>query len=329
MAWDAVVGHEFAKRLFRAHLTAGKVGAAYLLVGPEGIGKRRLALEMTKALNCAGTGARPCDICPSCGQFQRGTHPDLHQLAPRGAAEQIRIDDIRALIGRIALRPFSARVQVVILDGADRLTEEAANSLLKALEEPSAVTRMFLTTARLPECLPTIVSRCQLIRCEPLPREAIVRLLIERENVEPVRAARAAALSGGSVSRALAMARSWESSQRIFARLAQDSPSAWAAQPLPETREDVAQLLDGLLEWVRDVSVASVAGTGLALHQEQADALERQARRVDPDDCLRVATALVELRASLEQFVSPRLIASLAREHWLSLLATQPATAPS
>ena len=164
MAWSDVLDQEFTKRIWRTHLSTGRVANAYLLVGPGGIGKRRLAFEMAKALNCISEGERPCDTCITCGQIIRQVHPDVHVVIPAGASNQIGIEETRQLIGRVALRPFNARVQVAIIDGADRLTLEAANSLLKALEEPSPHTKFLLTTAQFGDCLPTITSRCQAIR---------------------------------------------------------------------------------------------------------------------------------------------------------------------
>ncbi len=319
MAWTDIVGHEFAKRLLQAHLAEGTVAGAYLFAGPDGVGKRRLALEMAKALNCdAESGARPCDACPACRQIGRGAHPDVHLLIPGGASEQIRIDEIRHLLGRLALRPFNARVQAAVIDGAERLTEEAANSLLKGLEEPSARARFFLTTARLSDCLPTIVSRCQLLRCRPLSVDAVARLLAE-QGIAPDAAAAAARLSGGSASQALELAGRWPAYHETLARLADPAPSAWLEGPLPETRQDVAQLLDGMMEWLRDVAVTAAGGAQWVRHAAQAEALRRAAAAMDLDRCLETVQELVSLRESVDQFVSPRLVAGLAREKWLEL----------
>ena len=318
MAWTDIIGHEFAKRLLQAHLAEGTVAGAYLFAGPDGVGKRRLALEMVKALNCAAPGGRPCDACPACRQIGRGVHPDVHALTPGGASQQIRIDEVRHLLGRLALQPFSARVQAAVIDGAERLTEEAANSLLKALEEPSARARFFLTTARLSDCLPTIVSRCQLVRCRPLPVEAVERLLRERE-VAPDAAEAAARLSGGSVSQALELSGRWPAHREMLARCADRRPSAWLEGALPETRQDVTQFLDGLMDWLRDVAMTAAGGPQWVRQTAHAEALRRAAAAIDLDRCLEVASELVSLRESVDQFVSPRLVAALAREKWLEL----------
>jgi DNA polymerase-3 subunit delta' len=320
MAWDDVLGQELPKRLFAAHLAAGRVSRAYLLAGPQGVGKRRLALEMAKALNCLAEGARPCDACRLCRQIAKGGHPDVHVVEPSGAAGLIRIDDVRHILGRVALRPYAARVQVVILDGADRLTEEAANSLLKSLEEPSATTHFLLLTAQLAGCLPTIISRCQPVRCAPLPAQVLAGALREQAGCAPEAAAAIARLSGGSLSEAMGRAERWEGYRRVMERLADARSPRWIQEP-PETREDVAQLLEGMVAWLTDALALAAGEGGDPAHAAQAEALRSQAARLDVDRGLAAAEMLLRLRESLDQFVSPRLIASLARETWLSLLS--------
>ncbi len=319
MAWDEVLGHDLAKRLFQAHLASGCVPSAYLLSGPEGVGKRRLALEMAKALNCADDGPRPCDRCDSCTQIARRVHPDVHLLVPGGASEQIRIEDIRHLLGRIALRPFRARIQVGLIDGAERLTEEAANSLLKALEEPPQRARFLLITAHLSDCLPTIVSRCQLIRCQPLPLDAVAQVLGERSGCDATRAQALARLSGGRPAHALRLAERWTAYEPLLERMAGADTSAWLTQPLPETRQDLTDLLDLMMRWLRDLAVTAAGGSRWVVHGAYEESLRRQAQRMDLERCVDTAFELVELRESVEQFANPRLIATLAREKWLLL----------
>ena len=320
MSWDAIVGQDVAKQQLQTHLASGRVANGYLLAGPDGVGKRQLALEMAKALNCTAEEARPCDACRTCVQIAKGTHPDVHLLSPGGASEQIRIETIRHLLGRLALAPFNARFQVAIIEGAERLTEEAANALLKALEEPSAHGRFLLTTARLSDCLPTIISRCQLLRCRPLPVELITQLVASRQPAVGTSAAAVARLSGGSASQALALAGRWEAHQHLQARLASEQTTDWLTQPLPESRQEVAQLIDGMMSWLRDIAVSASAG-GPVAHVAQERAIRRQAQSVDLDRCVDTVVELVALRESLEQFVSPRLVATLAREKWLTLMA--------
>ncbi|MDP3703196.1 MAG: DNA polymerase III subunit delta' [Candidatus Omnitrophota bacterium] len=320
MSWNDILGQEPAKRTLSAHLAAGTIAGAYLFAGPEGVGKRRLALELAKALNCASDGVRPCDVCATCQQIGKGIHPDLHRVAPSGASHQIKIGDERHVLGRIAQRPYSARVQIAILEHVEQLTEEAANSLLKSLEEPTATTCFLLTTEQLSDCLLTIVSRCQVIRCHPLSVQTLAQYLVSAHGCEPKLAAAVAPLSRGSAARAIELAGRWTSYQALLDRLADPASNAWL-EPLPESRQDVVQLLDGMTAWLRDLAVTASADASQVAHQSQAPALRAQAQYVETDRCLETAFELAALRGSLEQFVSPRLVAALAREKWLTLIS--------
>jgi len=319
MAWRDVLGHEMVKRQWQAHLAGGRVANAYLLVGPDGVGKRRLAIEMARALACAVGGTEACGACPVCRQIGRGGHPDVHVIVPGGASGQIRIEEVRHLLGRLSLRPYHARTQVAVLEGIERLTEEAANSLLKALEEPSARAHFLLTTSQRSACLPTIVSRCQLVRCRPLPEEAVRRILTEREGCPPQVAEAVAPLAQGSASRAIELVGRWDACQRLMGRLDGAAPEAWLEQPLPDTRQEAAELVDGLMAWMRDVAVSAAAASHPLLHSGHREALRAQGRRVDVARCVEAALELVALRQSLEQFVSPRLVGAMAREQWLNV----------
>ncbi len=329
MAWDEIIGQDLPKRILQTHLKDGRVANGYLICGPEGVGKKRLALEMAKALNCESEKSRPCGSCRFCQQITRGTHPDVHLVVPGGASDQIKIDQIRHILGRIGLRPFNARYQVVILEQAERLTEEAANSLLKSLEEPSAHTRFLLTTSQLSACLPTIRSRCQIIRAQPLAAEVIEKILLQADPpVDAQTAAMVAELSSGSASRALELARRWDAYQQLLNRFAGEDLKTWIESPAVETREEVRELLDGLMGWLRDVALAAATADEHVRHRQHREAIFKQASRIDLDRCLTAAEELIKLRESVDQFISPRLVAVVARETWLSLIQQTPAPIP-
>ncbi len=263
MAWDAIQGQALAKRIFHSHLNSGQIAQAYLLAGREGIGKRALAMEMAKTLVCHKAKDESCGACQACGQVDRLTHPDVHVVASVEGNEAIKIQDIRTIIERVSLRPFSGRVQAAVILGAEKLTEEAANSLLKSLEEPNSYTRFLLTTGHLGQCLPTIVSRCQVIRCTAPDGD-------ERQEMSE--------LHRGQLER---------------------SALEWVSTSLPEKRQDVIQLVDAMVQRIREDAVAR-----------------------DPDSVDRwvdTAFELIALRDSVEHFVNPKLVAHLAREKWLSL----------
>jgi hypothetical protein len=144
-------------------------------------------------------------------------------------------------------------------------------------------------------------------------------LMTHRESDQALRPM-IAHLASGSLGRAIALTDQWPVRRVWVERFGQDEAQAWLEHPLPETREDVERWLEAMIWWLRDVAFSSAGRHEAIAHRLHAEWLQRHARRVDVDRCLEAVLALVELRESLEQFVSPRLVAALARERWLGLL---------
>jgi DNA polymerase-3 subunit delta' len=201
MAFADVVGHQRPLRILRRVIETGRVHHAYLFTGMEGIGKRLVALNMAKALNCAKQGGEACDSCRSCQLIAKGIHPDIILIEPTG--ESIKIEQIRELERSIAFKPYEARWRVILIDGAEQMTRDAANALLKTLEEPPPWT-MIILSARTIESLPaTVLSRCQRIRFSPLSHEEVKKVLSDSLSAEEIHMR--APLAGGSPGRALQM----------------------------------------------------------------------------------------------------------------------------
>jgi DNA polymerase-3 subunit delta' len=200
MGWQ-VIGHDWAVALLRRSLAANRVAHAYLFSGPPHIGKTRLALELARALNC-GDSEPPCGQCPSCLRIAQGTHPDVRIVVGEGAGESIKIEQVRALQREAALAPYEGRHRVLILRRVDLASNEAANSLLKTLEEPPAHVVLALTAVHAEGLPPTVVSRCQRLELRPLAHHVIGTALVER-GCPPAQAQLLARLSGGRIGWAL------------------------------------------------------------------------------------------------------------------------------
>ena len=131
-------GQPAALAAVRRAIVSGRPPQSLLLVGPSGVGKATLALDLAAALLCLAedAAARPCRECASCRKIDHDNHPDLHRLAPTGAGGQVRIDQVRQLLADLALLPMEGRVRVAVVEAAHRLNPDAQNALLKTLEEP-------------------------------------------------------------------------------------------------------------------------------------------------------------------------------------------------
>ncbi|HPC85441.1 MAG TPA: DNA polymerase III subunit delta' [Smithellaceae bacterium] len=205
MSFANIYGHHQQINMLQKAMSRNRVGHSYLFSGLSAVGKKALALEFARALDCEDAGLRQdaCDACASCRKMMRGIHPDLHVLEAQ--TQFIRIEAVRGIQDQMTFRPLEGRKRIIIIDDADKMNEAAANALLKTLEEPSADNLLILVTAR-PFWLPqTILSRCRHVRFNPLATETVARFLTEQKRMEPAKASALASLSGGSIGRALEM----------------------------------------------------------------------------------------------------------------------------
>jgi len=218
--FSGLIGNDEVKSALRNLLTGGRVPGSLLFTGEEGIGKKLFALELAKAFNCRQrNGVEPCDQCSSCRRISQSTFPpfgkeddDKNRMIwsehgdvamARPHKQIIRVGPMRELEREANFRPFEGAARVFIVEDADRMNESSSNALLKTLEEPPPTTHLILTTSNPTMLLPTIRSRCQVIRFSPIPAEAIEKFLVEQKGLAPVDAALLAHTAQGSLSRAL------------------------------------------------------------------------------------------------------------------------------
>lgn len=169
--WSQTLGHNQQIDQLRKALASGKVAHAYLFSGPEGIGKRRIAMGLAQGLNCLEPSKAPCGHCVSCKKIAKQIHPDCLCLVPEG--KTIRIEVLRELKQKAHLHPLEGEAKVFIIEAAEKMTTAGANALLKILEEPPCATYLILISAKPSLILPTIRSRCQRLEFSPLPDETM------------------------------------------------------------------------------------------------------------------------------------------------------------
>jgi DNA polymerase III subunit delta' len=203
--FDELLGQERVAAFLSAAVRSGADSHAYLFVGPPGSGKLTAARALACALECDDDG---CGVCPACVRVKRGAHPDVRALAPEGAATYL-VEQVRdEIVPDMWLAPAEGRAKVYILERADVLGEASANAFLKTLEEPPSRVTIILMTDDFDAVLPTVVSRCQVVRFAAVTPERAVALLAERTGAGESDALAALAASGGVVPRALEFLRS-------------------------------------------------------------------------------------------------------------------------
>ncbi len=197
-----IIGQERAVSLLRQALETNQLSHAYLFAGPPHVGKMTLALNMAQALNCQGW-ERPCGRCASCQKIAAGTHADVQIIGLATDADDVKkpteisIDQIGAMQHSASLPPFEGQTRVFIIDGAETLSTEAANRLLKTLEEPESGVVFILLTSNEKLVPGTVVSRCQRVELRPMSSEALELALKEKWHIDQAQAALLARLSRG------------------------------------------------------------------------------------------------------------------------------------
>ncbi len=316
MRLDDVRGHDRVRAILGRAIERDRLPPALLFAGPDGVGKKTLALAVAQAAMCErpASGGEPCGECRSCRKVaaalvperleerrqEADRHPDedlwrnfrLHPdlvlsegwwLTKTGrprAEPEIRVDQVRDLIGEIAGTPFEARRRVFVIDDAHTMNESAQNALLKSLEEPPPRSHVILVSSAPLGLRQTIRSRCQMLRFGPLPRAAVAAFLAERHGVAPEEARSRAALAGGSPGAALAF------ESEAYGRMREgliglleradglDPMGRMEAAEALEQSEDPALLLTTLRSLLRDVAALRAGTSAEALvHPDAAQRL--------------------------------------------------------
>ncbi len=195
--WN-MLGHEWAVDMLHQHAARGDVRHAYLFCGPPGLGRRTLALRLAQALNCTQPIAAgiPCGQCRDCKQIEAMQHPDMNVIQADSEGGTLKVDQVREVQRALSLKPYQAKYRVALFLRFQEANDNAANALLKTLEEAPAHAILLLTADNPEQLLPTIVSRCEILRLRPLSVSAIEADLLER-GVDEERARLLSHISGG------------------------------------------------------------------------------------------------------------------------------------
>jgi DNA polymerase-3 subunit delta' len=278
-----VVGHEWAVELLERSLVNGRTAHAYLLLGLPQIGKTTLALNFAQALNCLGEG-KPCGQCRSCRKIAHGSHPDVRVI--EAINRTIRIDQIRAMQREVALSPHEGRWKVYVIRQMERATTEAANCLLKTLEEPPSQVILMLTASDMDQLLPTIVSRCQVLNLRPPSVLLTQKALEERWEIDPDRARLLARLSGGRLGWAVrasddkAILRKREKRLNEMIELVGQGrvERLRYAQHLSQSPDGLRDVLDLWLSWWRDLLLIEGESSTEVTNMDREATLRSQAQ---------------------------------------------------
>jgi DNA polymerase-3 subunit delta' len=307
-----VIGHERIIEVFRRSVRSGKTPHSYIFEGIPGCGRRKTALALIQALFCPAIDDDSCGVCPSCRKVAGGNHADIHFVEPLPDKRDISIEQFREIQRELALRPYEAPRKACLIEPAERMSINAANSLLKTLEEPPGNAIIILLTENADILLPTIRSRCQLIRFSSLSPENI-RFLLEKSGIEPAVAELLATLSEGSIARAgdidnstLADRREALVSNLAALDLGRIGTIFDTAEELAGNRDETLESLDLLLSITRD-AVYLNAGSGDIVNKSILPALESFAAGCTLESSLQMLGDIMETRRAVQRNANNKL----------------------
>lgn len=317
--WN-IVGHEHSIDILRRTLAAQQVRHAYLLSGPQHIGKALLAQRFAQTLLCTGgpdprvSPQDPCNTCLSCRKVLHSNHPDVHIIARPPDKQFILIEQIRTLQSDSSRHTLEGRRNVFIIKNAHEMNLQAANSLLKTLEEPELEVVLLLTVPDAGLLLPTILSRVQQIPMQLLTTTQIKAALEQQWEVEPKEADLIAALAAGRMGWAIQAVEDDDvlSERKAQLELLTKLPSASRtqrfdiAQRVSADGEKVQNLLELWLLWWRDMVLAANTCLELTVNVDMRDQLKVQAAKVGTAESERMVRAILQTMELLEQNVNAR-----------------------
>lgn len=313
MSFQKIIGQQRVKRFFEKALSSERISHAYLFIGDQGLGKEAIALELAKALLCENSLACSYETCRDCSRIARFTHPDVHLIFPAPAKlseadtrkivvsivensyqrlelwanPSISIDRIREIRRQASYKSFEGKGRVVLIFDCERMTIEAANSLLKIVEEPPEKMYLIMTSSKPNLLLPTITSRCQIIKFDPLTVDEIENALVEHNGIDKRKAGLTARMAAGSYRRALdLLSRDLDEMQQqalnFFRKSVQNDfvQLEYVDQIINGFQRDLRKIKELLLllcVWFRDAMVfKETAGENdrLLVHFDQTDVLK-------------------------------------------------------
>jgi len=309
MGFVEIKGQQRAIQILKAGFKTGRVSHAYLFYGPQGVGKGKSAQVLARLLNCANPTpeAEPCDKCSSCLKALSGNHPDIFWIEPEG--KTLKIGQMRAIQEKASYKCYEGKFKVIMMDDVQLLTVEAANSLLKVLEEPPEDT-VFILLAQDTASIPvTILSRCQPVPFSPLSEQTIAEILKE----QGLEASFPLSLARGSVGKTLQLLKKLDGEQLVrnishqlegLAAASYNSLFAWA-ENMEKDREMLEVSLEIMTAYYRDRLVSQAVGDeeGLLLGRERTTRCN-----LSKSGCLQALAEITRSQQLLNMLANTRLV---------------------
>lgn len=317
MTWN-LIGHSWAEALLKQHILHDEVRHAYLFSGAPGLGRRSLALEFAAAVNCTQPPAPGefCGQCRTCTQILSSQHPDLSIVKAEGESQTIKVDQVRALQHSLSLAPYSAKYRIALLCDFQQANANAQNALLKTLEEAPRQVILLLTADSAENLLPTIASRCEILRLRPVSAAALSSELESRWQIPAAQANLYAHLSNGRTGVARRFAAEPELLEqrtallddfvRLLGQLKRDRFTY--VDSISKSRDAARLALQTWYAYARDLLLLANQRTAEITNLDRATELQEIVQRSSPAQALAIVQAIDTALANLESSGHLRLL---------------------
>ncbi|MGM0437730.1 MAG: DNA polymerase III subunit delta' [Bacillota bacterium] len=306
MSFKDVIDQKEVVNILKEELKDDRVNHAYLFYGKEGIGKKSLAVEFARALLCKEVENDSCNICNNCRRVEHGNHPDLKIIEANTKTKNLKIDQIREMQKEIAYKPYESKYKIYIIDRAENMTNQAANSLLKTLEDPPSYAIIILISEELNKLLPTVISRCQNLRFSNISREKMEEFL-EKQNIDKEKKQLIIGLARGSIGKAQEL---YENSEFLNKRkkiydFLKDINNITKVDIFSEVKEWVNlikedfPLFDLLSAWYRDIIIYKRGNKKQIVNSDYQESILKEADRYNLSELL----AIIELIEAHEGYI--------------------------
>ncbi|MFZ1043296.1 MAG: DNA polymerase III subunit delta' [Anaerolineales bacterium] len=322
--WN-LLGNEWAVELLRQQIVHGTTRHAYLFAGPSGVGRRMLALRLAQALNCTQPiePGIPCSQCRDCKQIEAMGHPDLTIIQAESEGGTLKVDQVREARRTLTLKPYQSKYRVTVFLRFQEANDNAANALLKILEEAPSYVILILTADHPEQLLPTIVSRCEVLRLHSLSLDTVESFLSER-GANPDQARLIAHISGGRLGYALRLMQDSSTLEfrneklnetQSFTTAARVDKFAYA-EKLVKDKDTLRNVLLLWLSYWRDVLLCAGGSAVPLANIDRAKEIESLAERVSMSEVRRMVSKLEDSLSQLESNVNARLLTEVILLDW-------------
>ncbi len=315
MLFSDVAGQDDIKKYLKHSVAEDNISHGYIFEGPNSIGKLELALVFAQSILCDKFDNEPCNNCNACIKINSSNHPDIHILDFKD--KTIKKESVDEIIESIYIRPYESKKKVYIVNNSQNMTLQAANTFLKTLEEPPKDTVIILLTTNSNLLIPTVVSRCQLIKFKNVSKNEIIKKLIDKYNINEQKAKIISDYSKGILNKAIRIVegkneilRERDEIIKIVNNVLNSSQDIIYEYEnyFEEKKDNIDDVLEIIMIWMRDLSFTKEGLVKLVVNKDYLELLEEQSRKISLEDIANMVQYVQNVSLDVKNHVNYKLV---------------------